>query len=323
MEEVLLFFMSYHGVDDLGQNLKVFRMIRFLKLFRVMRVLRIVRFVQQLNNLVYLIQGSLVPFMWTFTLMMLLVYTMGLFCTQLVSAYAREQEVQTADTLRMYYGTLGDSVLTMWQAVSGGLDWRELANPMMKVTPLLAPLFFGYTAFIMLVMMNLVTGIFVDNARSLRERETKRSLMKKLQRIFKSARRDARQSISATPGKGNAPQVITEESFKSQMAKPEMRQLFEKLNLEGADGASVFKLLDITGDGQLTFEEFVLAGLRLHGPAQAIDLAKFTIRQEREFKSLKEQLSSFTKNECKGPDRNSVKSNFGYYMSSNANLNLH
>jgi len=275
--------------DDLemGQNLKIIKMVRILKLLRVIRVLRIVRFVPELNQVVYLIFGSLTSFVWTFSLMMLLLYVMGIFCTQLVADYAPEQSADTAVTLRMYFGSLGDSMLSTFQAVSGGIDWRDLTNPLMQITPLLAVLIFGFVAFTVLVMLNLVTGMFVDSAQKLRARDIERSLVKQLHRVFDEVSRNDRPSGSFFDEEPASDIVMTREAFVRRLQGPEMEPLLENLGLEAHEGEMVFRLLDTFGDGALTCEQFVLGGLRLQGPAKAIDLAKMRQQMLQELRALR------------------------------------
>merc|ERR1740121_2594251 len=149
------------AMDLRSQSLKSLKMLRLLKLLRVFRILRIVRFVQELNNVLYLIAGSLVSFLWTFFLMLLLIYMMSVFLTQLVADYGTENTSgANLDTLQLHFGSLGDAILSTFQAVTGGIDWGNLTLPLMDISPGLSVLFFGYIAFAVLVMLNLVTGVF-------------------------------------------------------------------------------------------------------------------------------------------------------------------
>lgn len=277
---------SREGTDTVANNLRTLKMLRFMKLLRVVRILRIVRFIQELSNVLYLIMGSLASFLWTFFLLMLLVYVMSVFFTQLVADFADYQPPEVASTLRRYFGSLGAAVLATFQAVSGGIDWRDLTDPLMEISPLLAVLFFGFIAFAVLVMLNLVTGVFVDGAQRLREKDVQRSLVKGLHTIFREATGDIGEERGLYGWQSDFAEVITREDFRRGISTPEMQQLFDLLHIDAAEGEVLYRLLDRKGGGSLSCEHFVQGGLRLQGPARAIDLAKFHLQLAEEMKGL-------------------------------------
>ena len=75
-----------------------------------------------------------------------------------------------------YFSNLGTATLGLWECISGGMDWQDMAQPLIDdVSPLMALVFSGYVAFSMLAMMNVITGIFVDNAKTYAQQDKERS----------------------------------------------------------------------------------------------------------------------------------------------------
>jgi len=255
------------GDDDevsLSSNFKFMNLLRFLRLFRILRLFRLVNVVQELNKLVYLIIGSLWSFLWTVALLLLMTYIGGVFFTQLVADFRREpgaaESVSERDLPR-FFGSLGGSVLSLLAATSGGLDWTEVLVPLMQdISPLLALVFLLYIAFSVLVIMNLVTGVFVDGAKRLTNNERERELLRKVERCFLLSDLDT-------------DRLITWDEFHAQLETPQMYEFLKSVDFNHIEAATLFALLDRDNTGSLTAEEFVQGTLRLRGSAKAFDLA--------------------------------------------------
>mmetsp|Transcript_37813 Transcript_37813/g.99984 ORF Transcript_37813/g.99984 Transcript_37813/m.99984 type:complete len:102 (+) Transcript_37813:3-308(+) len=52
-----------------------------------------------------------------------------------------------------------------------------------------------------------------------------------------------------------------------------MNEFFDSLEISAAHAEDLFHLIDQSGDGVMSFEELVVGGTMLQGPAKAIDLA--------------------------------------------------
>merc|ERR1719162_1946440 len=82
-----LFTVAVHGYDSEGANLNLsfLRLLRVLRLVRLVRLVRVLRFIRELRTLVTSIFGSLMSLTWTITLLVLVIYVVSLFFTQVVS----------------------------------------------------------------------------------------------------------------------------------------------------------------------------------------------------------------------------------------------
>mmetsp|Transcript_80326 Transcript_80326/g.232057 ORF Transcript_80326/g.232057 Transcript_80326/m.232057 type:complete len:607 (+) Transcript_80326:93-1913(+) len=260
-------FLAASGDSKQGlQNAGILRLARVLRLLRVLRVLRVIRFVSELRKVVYLIIGSVGSFVWTGVLIVLLIYIIGVFFTQIVADYAisedlTEAQEANAQVLRHSFGSTLKSFYTLYQAITGGFDWVEVHEPLMdNVHPLVGLVFVLYTAFALLVLLNLVTGVFVDGALKVSRADKETELLEKAYSLFQ--RGDADDSGE-----------ITWEEFRACLGSDEASGFFEALEISQARAEDLFLLIDQSRDGKLSLEEFVAGGLMLQGPAKALDVA--------------------------------------------------
>merc|ERR1712176_817960 len=96
-----------------------------------------------------------------------------------------------------YYGNMGRTILTLYLSIVNGLDWGSAVEPLLVVRPLLAFMYCLYIAFAVLCVLNIVTGVFVDNAYRvtandedhmvMNELELKERTLNEVREIFESA----------------------------------------------------------------------------------------------------------------------------------------
>jgi len=258
-----------------GTSLRVMRMIRILRLLRVIRLLRLVRFVIELRKLLYLIIASFWSFIWTGVLLTILTYIVALFFTQMVvdhDLYADEQVMG-------YFGSLGDSLFSLYKAITGGADWEVMSNCLVRtISPWMGVVFALYVSFAVLVLLNLVTGVFVDGAMKLSKDDKEAELLRKVNRAFKDKDIDS--------GK------ITWEDFSEKYLSQEMHDLFKAMEINISRAEELFKVLDEDRSGSVTAEEFAVGALKLQGPATALDLAMMAQQQQRDLVTLRDEISS-------------------------------
>lgn len=252
--------------DSALRSVGFFGSIRFLRLFRILRLLRVVQFVGELRKVVYLILGSLWSFIWTALLLTLLIYSVAVFFTQIVSDSLRLHGPtgpgSPGHELHAHFGSTARSIYTLYKAISGGIDWQDVSDPMAQISPLLSVVFVLYTAFAVLVLLNLVTGVFVDSAMKLSHADKEAELLKKVRNAFTSADID---------GSG----YVTWQEFHARMDSEAMVEFFEALEISTDRAEDLFHLIDRSEDEKLSFEELVAGGMMLQGPAKAVDLAAF------------------------------------------------
>ncbi|CAK9001794.1 Sodium channel protein type 4 subunit alpha A (Voltage-gated sodium channel subunit alpha Nav1.4a) [Durusdinium trenchii] len=156
-------------------NLGFMRVVRVLRLLRILRLVRILQFVNELRTMVMSVASSMRSLVWTLVLMLLMMYIIGVYLCQMIADSGAEDATILTKDLVDFYGNLPRAVLSLYQAMTGGVDWNDLSLPLEPISPIMSLIFALYIAFAVLAMMNVVTGVFVESALgSAREDRTKR-----------------------------------------------------------------------------------------------------------------------------------------------------
>eukprot|EP00439_Symbiodinium_sp_Y106_P026830 s1429_g3.t1 len=162
VEEVLLVWFS--GTS--GLNLSVLRTLRMLRLARILRILKVVRFFSELRIMVNGVLGSAKSLFWALLLIILVNFLFGVFFMQLSLNYL--ESVDSTAPLLAYFGSLPRTMMTLYQAISGGIDWGTAVATLLPVSEMLEYVFSAYVFFTVFCCLNIITGIFVDNAKALK-----------------------------------------------------------------------------------------------------------------------------------------------------------
>lgn len=266
------------GVEVGGvQSLSTARILRVLRITRVIRVLRIAKlvlFMRSLRILLHSIINTLKEVFWTLLLISLIVYIFAIVLTQ--AAFQHLQEVGDDARLRVQWGTLTNSSLTLFYSITGGLDWGHAFDTLNEISTGYALIFFVYVAFMLFAVLNAITGAFCQAAMESqvhdRELQTFDLLNMKRDQLNSMAAMFTKmfQTIDAD-GSGE----ITIEEFQKALSDEAVQVVLAALEFEPQDVWVLFRLLDKDNSGQLDVEEFVKGCLRMKGSARSIDLAKF------------------------------------------------
>lgn len=244
--------------DQRHINVTFMRLVRILRLMRIVRAARVLRLVSELRTLVACIGASLKSLAWTVVLLAFMLYTLGVWLTQLASDF--EGEGEHAVLLDKYYGSLGSSMLSLFQAITGGIDWSEALAPLLScVSMLMGPLFVLYIAFAVLALMNSLTGVFVEAALRSAKQDNDFFIMSNLLELFLDS-------------VGNFDGTLTLAKFEEQLDNPQMLEYFRAIDVDLGEARNVFRLLDLDGSGTLNAESFLSGCLRLRGPAKSLDV---------------------------------------------------
>lgn len=235
--------------------------IRILRLLRLLRVARLLHLLSELRKLIVSIVDSLKSVMWSFGLLIMIMYVVGVYFTQAVTAYkVNRKDAPHVEILEDLYGTLEKSMRTLFEAISSGMSWRDAVNPLAVTGPFSVACFFGYVAFTIFVVLNVVTGVFVGSATEKANENTRTVLMFQLRELFRKADND--QSG-----------VMNWEKFLCNLQDGNLQTYLKALDLDQREAYDLFLLLDSDESDALDEVEFVNGCLQLHGNAKAIDLA--------------------------------------------------
>lgn len=285
------------GVRSLS-TARILRVLRITRVIRVLRAAKLVSFLRSLRILLHSIVNTLKEVFWTLLLVGLIVYIFAIVLTQ--AAIDHIKMVGDDATLRLQWGTLIKSSLTLFYCITGGLDWGQAFETLSKVGTAYALVFFVYVTFMIFAVLNAITGAFCQAALDSQSHDRELQTFDLL-----NTRRDQLNSMAAMfmnmiqAIDANCSGEITIEEFEKAVSDEAVQVVLAALDFEPQDVWIIFRLLGKGKSGQLDVEEFVKGCLRMKGTARSIDLAKFMheskVRQKQNAKFMKyvsEQFAS-------------------------------
>eukprot|EP00930_Biecheleria_cincta_P035316 TRINITY_DN24294_c0_g1_i1.p1 TRINITY_DN24294_c0_g1~~TRINITY_DN24294_c0_g1_i1.p1 ORF type:complete len:584 (+),score=70.18 TRINITY_DN24294_c0_g1_i1:69-1820(+) len=260
---------------DSSVDLTAMRMIRLMRLLRVVRVIRVFRFFSELRMMINGIMTSGKSLLWAMLLIILLSFIFGVLIMQL--AVDTMQVSGDSSALTTYYGTVPKSMLSLYKAISGGLDWNEVMEPLLEISWFMEYVFSGYIFFLVFCCLNIIAAIFLENALSYKQKDEQdlmnesinreRAVIQEIEMLYRTVHVDSTVDMGL-------------EIFRKQVSHPRVKALFKNIgiNVDAIGAATLFELLDIDENGIVDINEFTRALSQFHGHARNIDL--YRLRQQ-------------------------------------------
>eukprot|EP00811_Abedinium_folium_P026124 NODE_3799_length_1983_cov_10.125539.p1 GENE.NODE_3799_length_1983_cov_10.125539~~NODE_3799_length_1983_cov_10.125539.p1 ORF type:complete len:593 (+),score=114.51 NODE_3799_length_1983_cov_10.125539:98-1780(+) len=236
---------------------------RALRVFRIVRLVRITG-LGKLRKLIRTMASSLHSVGWAGLMMLFWIYIFAVIVTSAVSTYrvSPHSDAGVVETLEYYYGTLPRTLLSVYQAVSGGEDWRSMSEPLLNhVSVGLGILFVVFVFSITLVMVNVVAGSFVDN--TIREGL-------EIDRREKEARINYLCTQLDLDNNG----AISLDEFSNQLNSPTMRQLLDLMDLNLHEAEEFFQVIAGGTAQSIAMTDLRNGCVRLQKPPTRADLLR-------------------------------------------------
>jgi len=259
------------GGDEL-ENISVMKMLRILRVVRVVRVIRVMKFFRELRMMVYSIIGSMKNLMWVMVILGATFYVFGIVFTSGVTSLLTQPshwKNPKHEDLKLYFGTVDRSILTLFMAMSGGNDWIEYYRVLVDMQPFYRVLFLSFISFTLFAIVNIVTGVFVEAAlaHNLKDRD----IIAHEEQIVKKQYLEAMQDIFVemdTDEGGN----LSLDEFEAKVRDDRVIAYFNALKLDVTDARVLFRLLDTDESGEITIDEFIVGCYKLQGESRSLDL---------------------------------------------------
>jgi len=270
------------GNGDAGLVGKVGRTIR---LFRIMRLIRVVRKMTQLRVMLHMIISSLQSLFWVLVIMVGLIYTISVVLTQGATEYIRDARAPVASDeykqVVAMYGSLFDTMYTLFQCMSGGISWGLASQPLRGPGWMLEAIVISYVFFMVFAVHNIVNGIFVDGAIELSKRD-RGAMMQKYLEEHADKERHAIELLTLMDQDGD--QEITFEEFLQALENQEVRDYVSALEVEITDAKMFFQMLDRDGSGTVDILEFTSGMRKFRGEAKSVDIHMMLHQNRQLFK---------------------------------------
>jgi len=256
-----------HCIEVLSQSLVSLSFLRFVRNFRILRALRLVRYVdrtRQLRLVLSCLSSIVRPLFWLAGVMVTSLFLLALIITQIAqNIIIKLPPGELRHHMFRWYGSVLDTMWTLYLASNGAVDWTMIWRPFEEESMAFRLLLGLCVSVISLCVCNVVTGVFVDAVvrfatleRECRFGELMAQETSSLQVIKRVLGTCAHEGYIS---RKRMKKVMTEDLE----AMDALDQL--EIDLQVLDG--VMKLLDCNETGIVHLEEFLLAIMQLHAPA--------------------------------------------------------
>lgn len=274
-----------------GTNITFARMARLLKLGKIFRIFRAFRFLRDLRVMLASIVSSFISLLWSFVLLSVMLFMVALVFVQLQAGYLIELELagdipeELLFEVKKYFGSIGTSMLSLYQATTGGEDWGQLYNAISSEGWMSCFTMVFFIAFWQFSMLNVVTGLVMEKA--VRNAAPDRDeLMLEQRREQEESAQELKHLFAEMDSNGDA--TLSLDEFVDRFNDTKIKTYVNALGLSIQDAEMFFRMLtDISGTGQIFLEDFVEHCGHMKGYATAIDLHQLTF----EVKQLRRELS--------------------------------
>jgi len=247
------------------------RILRFMRMMRTVEIVRNLYLFSKLRLMLLAVLESIVALSWALVLLVGFMVLLAVLIVQTTATYiSTAHSTESAHVvMSKFFHSLPMAVLTLFMCITGGVNWWEIQSAFMDASTFCAVLFPVYVAVMILALLNIVTGVFVNDsievAQSDRELRTMALLQRNedsingLREMFKEIDTDKSGTISL-------------DEFMTALENTKVRLTLEGLGVDTPNAVRLFETLDIDGDLQLEIDEFVMGCSALCCSAKTLDM---------------------------------------------------
>jgi len=269
-----------YGVQgSIELNMTWLRLLRIFKISRLVRIIRVVRIFRELRIMVMSIVSTLRTLMWSLVCLFLIMSGIGSYFAWVVADTLASGAEESNSEVLENFGSMTKILTSLFQATTGGRDWRELSDILCRISPFSCFIFYGYISMMVYAINNILTGICVANANRAADDDMELSSEEILKDVNVARLRGILSagtmstSSMGTRDFDDPKQKITWAQLKVHLGNPIVRAYFKKLDLEPWHLRSFFMLLKV-GDGEpeINIDHFIRGCMRLRCNVKNIDL---------------------------------------------------
>eukprot|EP00927_Polykrikos_kofoidii_P061193 TRINITY_DN56060_c0_g1_i1.p1 TRINITY_DN56060_c0_g1~~TRINITY_DN56060_c0_g1_i1.p1 ORF type:complete len:610 (-),score=89.12 TRINITY_DN56060_c0_g1_i1:111-1940(-) len=259
-------------------DVSILRITRLVKALRLFRVLKALKYFRGMMLIVEAIVAAVHQFTWAICLLVIIIYCFAVvFSTVIASELSPAGALSQTSDLIKWWGSLGSAFLTLFQAISGGIDWAEPYRALDGVVKLQA-LLIAYLCFVLYAVLNVVTAVFCHSAIEMASRHTDMvvAAQMELEEQYIGDLHKLFHRIN-TCGSGH----LTIDDLEKCLKDPWVKAYLSHLEIEVSDAWSFFRLLDKNADYRINVREFVDGCKAIKGSATASEVHVLMKQQQR------------------------------------------
>jgi hypothetical protein len=264
------------------------RNVRLFRVVSILRVVRVVRICQSLRVMIYAILRSLDALFWVLAVLAFFMYIFAMAFMHAATEQFRDNEhtmLSLCPTcsagldcaakcahlkwLEDHLGSFLKVMLTLFQSMTGGLDWAEVYDQLNLINGVHSFTFVVFIYFIVFLVMNVVTATVVDVTSGVSKRDHDLVVKEEMKRL-REYTRDIKEFFkdADTDRSGQ----LSFEEFTMHLQDPQVKAYFNSLDLDTRQADILFHLLDRDESGEVGISEFLDGCLRLKGEARNLDM---------------------------------------------------
>uniref|UniRef100_A0A7S0ZVB5 EF-hand domain-containing protein n=1 Tax=Noctiluca scintillans TaxID=2966 RepID=A0A7S0ZVB5_NOCSC len=241
--------------------------LRLLRVVRSLRLLRLLQFLPMLEDLQLMVLAFYSSSLALLAAMLLLLGVILMFAIVLDNAVASYidqagQDNANVDSLKTFFGSLPQTLLTLFMAMSGGIDWWDVVRLLLEVSLFYSILFVVFVCLTVIAALNIITGVFVNEGLAMARMDEdlrhqldlreSRAMASRLHNLYRTMVNTCQSELSL-------------DELKAALQREDVLTLFSVLGIEVTDPNLFFDLLDQDRNGFVEIDEFVIGCLRLRG----------------------------------------------------------
>jgi len=255
--------------DTTPANAMTFRMLRLFRAASTLRIARVFAMLRELRLLLTSVLGCMRPLFFSLMMLFAFIVLCSTFLTVGAQACLLNATLEQTEQVSKNFGTLSRSCVTLYMAISGGVDWGDKYWILEIVGWQYQLVYILYVSFAIFGLVNVFTGVFVDHAMQAsskdREIQIKNQIdeedfnLKELQKVFQEL-------------DGNGSGKLSLEEFEDHLADERASAYFQAVKLDVTEVGRLFRLMDTDNSGSIDIEEFIIGCQRLKGESRSLDI---------------------------------------------------
>jgi hypothetical protein len=254
------------------------RLLRLIRVFRLVRLARSLESVHHLYTMTAAIRGMTMVVTWAVLLLSLILMTAALILTLMLQTryFVSEEEMRNLSAGEIasqhrifeYFGTFSRSLLSMFEITLA--NWPPVARLLVEdvsewfmLGVLLHKLTIGFA------VLGVINGVILQETFKASSMDDVLMVRQHL-RAEKHMRRKMESLFEALDADLDG--VISRDDFETIDDHPEIKAWLSTMGIDCNDVTTLFKLLDVDGDGEITAEELAERIPRLKGLAKSSDV---------------------------------------------------
>jgi len=252
--------------------------VRLVRILKMVHVLQAFRQFDALRRMVYAVLNSLHAMLWVIILNGAATYVFSIYVCQAIAIHLQTEREWATDHVERRFGDIWKTMMTIFMSFTGGLDWAEVMDLLLSMNLLHGFLYLLFIVFVVMGLLNVVTGLFVESACAIVERDRVRILdsVAEEERAFKVGMTEVFHLMDI----GETGYLELEE-LKTTLENEDTRLLLASHGLPCRNALQLFTLLDEDGSGKIKLDAFLDKCGCLKGTSKSIDVMSLQLDVHR------------------------------------------